>query len=984
VADHGGSNPSLNAAETLCATDLTPPSDGLPEDRPVSTWTREELIARLILLEDKLHHVESLHRAVTRSTIWRGTAGLRKLVDAHRGVRTALSGLVNRALGRTQARLSAPRPRGKPLINRIVRGAADRVLPLLRANPRLFALAQKGAAILGALDPRFPDLLKPRGALDPASAIGGLTPDLTDASRLLLIEFAWAQTARPCDFGIPSDSRALAAGFNTLTVTAAGEPATSLAVVDFRGGGNSLNHALYGFSHAEGWGSWTTGGRSAVLVWLPAGTPDAVRIQVSASAFATAFDRVSGQVWVNGTPAGEVVFDSEGTPQRFDVTVPAEHLGATTSQQNLSLSPAAKPDISIITLNYNKPAITLACVLSIVRSATRRTFEIIVLDNGSAPDRRKALSALGLPVRYIWMEVNRYFGEGNNIAAEAARAPVLCFLNNDAFLTDGALDTMADILGADSTVGAVGPVFRYPDGTIQEAGAYLNRDGTALQRGKLQPDFAVESLPEAGVVDYVSAACVMIRAEDFRALGGFDLRYDPAYYEDSDLCLRLQALGKRTVLARDATVTHVENATSADPRHKGIATDIVERHRQVFLGRWGRWLETRATADLPALAPFDGDALDGSVQSAAKARCINAVYTPFALSPGGGERYILGVAHALARRRSTAVVTPHTYSALRLNTLMRELGYPPYRSAPTTEAALLQRDVDTLVVMGNELLPTRPGSGRVRFYHCQFPFPSHTSPTSQKLHAAYLKAYAAVVVNSAFTREAYLRQIAAAGLDAPRVEIIAPPVQRITAEAGGGRKEKLIITVGRFSPLGHAKRQDVVLDAFARLARRGLLPGWRLVMAGVVPHDKEAVAFYEKVRAKAEKTPGAEIMLAPSRQHLEGLMTRARIFVSATGFGVTEMADAWKCEHFGISVAEAASAGCLPVVYAMGGPAEIVQTLGAGVTFDTASSLDAALLSALDESASDAIQAQLMDRSAVYGEEAFMAHWDALFSEFRG
>lgn len=933
-----------------------------------------DLEARVAFLEDQLAQLQRRHNAVMNSTIWRATAPLRAILSQQDSIRLPLSRAINFVLhgprrvfsSRPQFSGDVPLARRARLFGRRVVGKAIRMsgVDLQRLPPRVRAWATP-------LPPSAPQ----RRRLD-------LLP-WTATGRAMVIEFVWTKTARPADFNMSTDTRALAAGFQELTVSTADEADRPLAHIDFRTGGNALRHTLYGFSAIEPWGAWTTGGRSAVLIWLPEDAPEAIRIAVSAGVFEP-LQSAEADVLVDGQPSGRVRFDGREAA-RFEVVASKAAPRWKATPNNVSLDRNAEPDVSVVILDYNKPAISMAAAMSVLKSRTALRFEVLVYENGCTQESVQALKSAKLPVRLIEGGVNRYFGEGNNLAAQHARAPYLVFLNNDAMVTDDTLDLLVAPLMADPSVGAVGPVFRYPDGAMQEAGAFLNPDGTAYQRGKLNAAFDVDALPDYDVVDYVSAACLCVRKDDFFAMGGFDLRFDPAYYEDSDLCLRLAALGKRTLLASRASVVHVENATSSDPNNKGIANAIIDRQRQIFLARWAVWLADRSDKTLPVITPLDTVAIRRSVRRGAEASPINLVYTPFPLVLGGGERYILGVADALSEDLPTAVVTPDEYSALRLNALTRELGFEAYRTFPGVERDMHSRSVDVGVVMGNELLPTRAGFGRTRIYHCQFPFPTPEDPEQDARFLRHLGRYKAVVVNSAFTRGAYL-----AALDrvcdvsaAPPVEIIAPPVRLLKPPARvTPPKENLILTVGRISMSGHAKRHDVVLDAFADLVRSGRLSGWRLALCGSVPLEKGAADYYEKLVRAASATPGAEIVLAPSRAQLDELFWRARVYVSATGFGVDAAKEPWRCEHFGITVAEAASAGCVPVGYHQGGPAEIITELGHGETFTGMADLKRAILAAADASQSDDVRAALMDGAHVYDEQHFLTRWRALAGSF--
>lgn len=229
---------------------------------------------------------------------------------------------------------------------------------------------------------------------------------------------------------------------------------------------------------------------------------------------------------------------------------------------NTVLTPDVEPVVSIIILNFNKSELALQSAQSVLSAGIKVPFEVILVDNGSDPAERAILERAGLPIRLYFIGVNRLFGEGNNLGAEAARGAYLLFLNNDAFIAEGAVDAMLEAFARFPDCGAAGPIFRYPDGRMQEAGAFVDVHGNATQRGKGSLDFDVSTLPPFDHVDYISAACLMVPRELFLELNGFSYLYEPAYYEDTDLCMGLAALGYRVVLVVRAACTHIEGASS--------------------------------------------------------------------------------------------------------------------------------------------------------------------------------------------------------------------------------------------------------------------------------------------------------------------------------------------------------------------------------------------------------------------------------------
>jgi GT2 family glycosyltransferase len=210
---------------------------------------------------------------------------------------------------------------------------------------------------------------------------------------------------------------------------------------------------------------------------------------------------------------------------------------------------------------------------------TKHPFELIIVDNRSEDETCERLSEMR-DVRVIFNEQNRGFGPATNQGAALARADYLLLLNSDAFVEPGWLEPLLETIRHDS-VGAVVPCLLHPDGSLQDAGTLLAKDGTVLVYGDGDDP---SRLPYRfrRVLDAGSAACMLIRREAFDVLHGFDARYAPAYYEDVDLCLRLSALRLTVQYEPRSRVTHVRygSSTPAD------AAELSRRNRARFLERW--------------------------------------------------------------------------------------------------------------------------------------------------------------------------------------------------------------------------------------------------------------------------------------------------------------------------------------------------------------------------------------------------------------
>jgi GT2 family glycosyltransferase len=171
----------------------------------------------------------------------------------------------------------------------------------------------------------------------------------------------------------------------------------------------------------------------------------------------------------------------------------------------------------------------------------------------------------------------------NNAASEYAKGEILVFLNDDVEpLQAEWLYCIASGLEVEA-VGIVGAKLLYPSGAIQHAGVVVGMgDGAGhVNRYKYRGDYW-RWVDETRNVSAVTGACLGIRAELFRRLGGFDADF-PNNYNDVDLCLRVREAGYRVVYEPGALLRHYEGQT------RKLYVDYAEREK--FYLRWRQILE---------------------------------------------------------------------------------------------------------------------------------------------------------------------------------------------------------------------------------------------------------------------------------------------------------------------------------------------------------------------------------------------------------
>ncbi|MGJ4804458.1 glycosyltransferase [Luteimonas sp. SDU82] len=232
-----------------------------------------------------------------------------------------------------------------------------------------------------------------------------------------------------------------------------------------------------------------------------------------------------------------------------------------------SVPAAQAPEASIVIPVYGQWPHTLACLRAIATHPPAAAVEVVVVDDAS-PDDTLAWLAQVEGVRVVARAVNGGFIAACNAGAAAARGRVLVFLNNDTVPQPGWLDALLETFRTHPDTGLAGAQLLYPDGRLQEAGGVVFSDGSAWNYGRFEspddPRFAY--VREA---DYLSGAAIAIPRELFGDVGGFDARYAPAYYEDTDLAFAVRAAGLRVRYQPAARVLHDEGATAGTDVSQG-------------------------------------------------------------------------------------------------------------------------------------------------------------------------------------------------------------------------------------------------------------------------------------------------------------------------------------------------------------------------------------------------------------------------------
>jgi len=267
----------------------------------------------------------------------------------------------------------------------------------------------------------------------------------------------------------------------------------------------------------------------------------------------------------------EAALAAEGTPT---CTVAPGHIPGTWS---VRYPVSGEPLVSIVIPSKNASAVVRRCVESIYATTAYPSFEVILVDTGSDdPDVLRwyeDVAARHDSFRVIdWPEQPFSYAKSCNAGADAARGEILVMLNND---TEVLEPTWIEVLAAEAQrpeVGVVGCLLLYPDRlTVQHAGIGLGIKtvaGNSLSGLRLDGRLTRTQqlmLWTRRATTAVTAACIAVRKAVYFRVGGFDpeLRIT---FNDVDLCLRIAALGYRSVYTPDVRLLHHESKTIAPTR----------------------------------------------------------------------------------------------------------------------------------------------------------------------------------------------------------------------------------------------------------------------------------------------------------------------------------------------------------------------------------------------------------------------------------
>ena len=480
---------------------------------------------------------------------------------------------------------------------------------------------------------------------------------------------------------------------------------------------------------------------------------------------------------------------------------------------------------------------------------------------------------------------------------------------------------------------------------INNAGSFERSDGTVYDRGYGSID--VGDFNSVEHVPMLCGCCVAIKRSALERDKLFVSDFF-AYFEDSELSLRLTRRGYSIVYQPAAVVYHHHSSTSieASGRWRVLTTrnqimfDLIRNgydekylnSRIMYINHLKnyylsddnatepeRYLAERADSIIEELRAF-GARVKANDDLVSRDHVRIGVYNTYWNSRGGGEAHALMIAKVLSEFGQVDLISEidfdkgalGEYLGMDLSNMNARKIWDIYDG--------IGREYDIFV--NSTFLSTQVVDCPSSFYVVSFPF----RDASETFRSAYH-----FLPNSQFTQSWIERWW---GKDVKSTVVY--PAVRNNLTLSNRNREPWILSLGRFTPSGHSKKQLEMVEAFRQLLERcPEARNWRLKLIGSVDLQNPLNSGYlEKVQRAAADLP-VDVIPNAEMSVVQNMLSTSAVYWHLTGLGENIERNPEKFEHFGIAVIEAISSGCWPIVIDGGGPKEIVDILQCGDTVRT-------------------------------------------------
>ena len=350
---------------------------------------------------------------------------------------------------------------------------------------------------------------------------------------------------------------------------------------------------------------------------------------------------------------------------------------------------------------------------------------------------------------------------------------------------------------------------------------------------------------------------------------------------------------------------------------------------------------------------------------------VIGIYNPYRKTLGGGEQYLFSFASYFLQNKQTVIYFSEDKNVVqqveeRFGISLKKMNVQPpvFEHGNIIQKFLATRQLDILLFYSDGSIPV--AFAKKNYLIFQFPVP-WVSAASWK-NKMKLSRINGIIVNSQFTKRFIDKTFSINSL------VITPAIQ--LNDYTIAQKEKLILSVGRFTKGMNTKKQDILIDAFKKFVDGGA-SGWTFVLAGgVLDQDLDEIERLKK------KTQGYPITIEPNieKQRLRSLYAKSFCFWHAAGFGVDEEKNPEQVEHFGITTLEAMASGSVPIVYPAGGQKEIIEDGKSGFYWRSIEELLQKTQVLIDKKKEySVIQNAIIERVQLFNDQSFYQHTKEIF-----
>ncbi|MEC5164350.1 GT2 family glycosyltransferase [Flavobacterium sp. PL11] len=242
-----------------------------------------------------------------------------------------------------------------------------------------------------------------------------------------------------------------------------------------------------------------------------------------------------------------------------------------------------KPLVSIVSINYDQPDVTCEMLASL-QKITYPNIEVFVVDNASPTTSPAIIKEKYPEVQLLISEKNLGFAGGNNIALRKAQGEYILLLNNDTEVKPDFLESLVDLLQADTSIGIVSPkiLYFYENNTIQYAGTSSMNSITSRAGSDGDKSIDMGQYNQIKETFYPHGACMMMSRKVLEEVG---LLYEGyfLYYEEYDFAERVKNAGYTIYYQPNSTILHKESISTG--KNSPLKTYYLNRNRVLFLRR---------------------------------------------------------------------------------------------------------------------------------------------------------------------------------------------------------------------------------------------------------------------------------------------------------------------------------------------------------------------------------------------------------------